>query len=241
MRERIWQALAKCYSAAMAPLTPRARYRVTLAIARSFARIVGPALMKRPSRYAYSTLPEETLRALLRAMSRKGMLFEPELRVDAPGDALETLRRGAILLTAHFPLNALATRFITDAGIPNLVIRGNPTGDEYIWGTTQRSSFVLPNATILLKVRRLVAQKWVVAMAIDRSAPYGRTVAIESQFGIYHLSTVVFRFAERLGIPLFFFCARMNDQGEAVVIVRPIDGVESYAACLNEQTGALLR
>lgn len=240
-RELVWQTLADCYAAAMTPLTPRVRYRITAALARPATRLLGRALLRRPLRFFYSTPFEETLRALLRTMARKGMTFDLEVHVDAPADLVETIKqRGAIMVSSHFPLNALVIRYLHDAGLPVTVIRAKVDDDPYVWGSSTIFDFLLPSNTILLTLRRYLRQGRPILMDIDRSAPFGRTVAVDSPFGVSHVSTPVFDFAKRVGVPVYFFCGRTNALRQPLVYVRSIEPtVDAFVDEMRQQTAAL--
>ena len=168
--EAAWQTLAPLFAGTMSMLPPAARYRATVRIARTTAALLGPALMRRPQRYACSTLLDETIRALLRTMARKQMAFDPAVNAEIPDDLVPTIReRGAILVSGHFPLNALATRFLHDQGVPPVVARASVDGDRYVWGTGHLLDYLLPKRTVLLQIREILAQHRPVLMSIDTS------------------------------------------------------------------------
>lgn len=237
--EAAWQTLAPLFAGMMSALPPAARYRAAVRIARATETVLGPALMRRPQRYACSTLLDETIRALLRTMARQQMAFDPSVNVEIPDDLVPTIReRGAIIVSGHFPLNALASRLLYDLGVPPVVARGSVDGDPYVWGTDHLLDHILPKRTILLQIREILAQRRPVLMSIDRALPFGRTVPLELPLGTLHISTAAFDFARRLDVPVFFGCVHSNEEREPTVYARRIEPhPEAFMECLREHVG----
>lgn len=236
--EPLWQLLATLFATSLRPLSPRARYRAVIRISRLVHAVLGPALMRRPARYAWSTLLDETIRALLRSLARRPMRFDPDYRVDAPPDFVSTIReQGVIIVTAHFPLNSLSTRYLHDHGANPVVVRAVPSGAQFIWGTGVALNQILPLPNVLLTIRRFLAERRSVMMAIDRALPIGRTVPIDTPSGRLHISTSIFEFSKRCNVPILFTCVRTDAAGEVFVFLRRIEPtVEAFLDTLREQT-----
>lgn len=234
--ETAWHPLARLVGTTMSALPRANRYRAAVRLARTTAALLGPALMRRPHRYACSTLLDETIRALLRTMARRQIAFDPAVNAEVPAELVPTIReRGAIIVSAHFPLNALATRFLHDRGVPTVAARASVAGDRYIWGTDHPLEYVVPKRTVLVQIRDLLVQRRAVLMSIDRGAPVGRTVPLELPAGTLHISTAAFDFAKRLDVPMFFACVRSNEDREPTVYARRIEPhPEAFVECLRE-------
>jgi hypothetical protein len=232
--ERGWQVLANLFAVAVRLVPRKMRYPFALRLARTITRFAGPRLMKRPHRYLWSTVVEETIRAILRAMARRGIAFEPRVRLEVESDLVETVRaRGAILVGAHFPLNALVTRYLHDRGCHSIVLAGILGEDYYIWGTSVRQDAVTPRQTILVTLRERLRERRAVVMVLDRAEEEDRTKLIETVMGPIPVATPIFEFAKKLGIPLYWTCARAYASGDAVVWIKSIETFEDYAVELR--------
>lgn len=239
LRERAWQTGANL-AAALTRLVPhRARYPLALRLARMTAPVIGPTLMKRPQRYLFSTVIDETLRVFLRIMSRHRITFDPRPRLFVP----ENLS-GALFVGAHFPLNALATRHLHDRGCRPIVLLGIPDDTYYVWGTTEPLDCMTKDPAILVKLRNRLRDGHAIIIVVDRDPADEEegTQFVETQFGTIPIATTIFDFAKRMDIPIYWFCVRTEDDGVPALFIEPIEpSFEAYASKLREHAGRLRR
>ena len=220
---------------ALALLPRRRRFRAVLRLSRRTAPLA-VALLSR-TRYSGMTQGpvDTTVRVLCRAMTAAGTRFDPEVRYDGP----ESLA-GALLVSGHFPLNALVTRHLFDRGRPPAVVKRFPLADPYYWGSFVRDHVIEPSPTVLVKVRRALAEGRPVFIDIDTTEDVARGVTATTAYGTLNVSTAVFEFARRCNVPLYFACGRNGRQGLPLVYVRRIEpDVEAFLAHYREQ-GALI-
>lgn len=213
-------------------LPRRLRFRAVLVL----ARLVAPLAVALLSRTRYGGLPTQgrvntTVRLLCRAMTAAGTRFDPEVRYDGP----ESLA-GALLVSGHFPLNALVTRLLFDRGTPPTIVKRFPLADPYYWGSFVRDHVLEPSPAVLVKVRHALAQGRPVFIDIDSYEEVARGVTAHTAYGTMHVSTAVFDFARRANVPLYFACGRNERRGLPVVFVRRIEpDVEAFLAHYREQ------
>jgi len=234
--ERAWQAGANLAAAATRLVPRRARYPLALRLARITLRWLGPTLMKRPQRYLFSSVLDETIRVLLRVMARHGIAFDPNPRLCVPPD----LNHGAIFVGAHFPLNAMATRFLHDRGFRPLVLLGIPDGSNFIWGTSEPLACITPGPAVLVTLRDRLREGHAIVMVLDRADREERTQLVETALGTIPIATPIFEFAKRMAVPLYWICARTDETGEPVVYIERIEpSFDAYAALLREHAAQL--
>jgi lauroyl/myristoyl acyltransferase len=237
--ERLWSALARLAALSFALVPRSARFAVAIRLARFLTPVVGRLLMRRPDRYFFSDLTEETLRTILRGMERSETRYDPTTICDSY-EHIETAReRGAVFVSGHFPLNALATRFFADQGLAPIIFRAFREADPRIWGTGVDADVLQPSPHILLQLRKRLRPGTVALMSIDRSEPFGRTVPVNTASGTVHLSTTIFDFAREARIALFFCCIRL-DGSKTRMFVQRVANVEEFADLLQKQAEALI-
>jgi hypothetical protein len=219
-------------------LPRRLRFRAVL----SLARLVAPLAVALLSRTRYGGLPTQgrvdtTVRLLCRAMTAAGTSFDPEVRYDGPEESLA----GALLVSGHFPLNALVTRLLFDRGTPPAVVKRFPLADPYYWGSFVRDHVIEPSPAVLVKVRRALAQGHPVFIDIDSYEEVARGVTAMTAYGTMHVSTAVFELARRANVPLYFACGRNERRGLPLVYVRRIEpDVEEFLAHYRKQAALIV-
>lgn len=213
-------------------LPRRLRFRAVLRL----SRVLAPLAVALLSRTRYGGLPtagrvDTTVRMLCRAMTAAGTHFDPEVRYDGP----ESLA-GALLVSGHFPLNALVTRLLFDRGTPPAVVKRFPLADPYYWGSFVRDRVIESSPAVLVKVRRALMQGHPVFIDIDSYEEVARGVTVTTAYGTLHVSTAVFEFARRCDVPLYFACGRSERRGLPLVYVRRIEpDVEAFLQHYREQ------
>lgn len=210
--------LALALGRALALLPRRLRFRAVIVV----ARFTAPAAIALLSLTRYRGLTtgrvDTTVRVLCRAMIAAGTRFDPDVRYDGPEDL-----SGALLVSGHFPLNALVTRCLFDRGTPPAVVKRFPLSDPCYWGTSVRDEVFDPSPAVLLKVRRALAEGRPVFIDIDTMEDVKRGFRTATPYGVLSISTAVFDFARRLQIPLYFACGRSERRGSPLVYIRRIE------------------
>jgi hypothetical protein len=234
-----WGALTRCAAliagGALRIVPRRMRFRVVVSLARVIAPMFVALLSMARYRGPIAGRVDATVRVLCRAMTAAGTRFDPEVRYDGP----ESLA-GALLISGHFPLNALVTRSLFDRGMPPVIVKRFPLADPYYWGSFVRDDVIEPSSTSLVKVRSALAEGRPVFIDIDSSDEVRRGVTADMAYGTVNVSTAVFDFARRSNAPLYFACGRNERSGLPRVIVRRIEPeVEEFLAHYREE-GALI-
>ena len=225
------RALAWIVGGALRIVPRRSRFRAVVALARVLAPAIVALLSLARYRGATAGRVDATVRVLCRAMTAAGTRFDPEVRYDGP----ESLA-GALLISGHFPLNALVTRHLFDRGTPPAVVKRFPLADPYYWGSFVRDRVIEPSPAVLVKVRRALAQGHPVFIDIDSFEKVRRGVTADMAYGTVNVSTAVFDFARRCNVPLYFACGRNERSGLPLVFVRGIEpDVEAFLAHYREQ------
>jgi len=203
---------------ALALMPRRLRFRTVLVL----ARLLAPLAVALLSRTRYTGMTQgrmdTTVRLLCRAMIVAGTRFDPEVRYDGPDDL-----RGALLVSGHFPLNALVTRHLFDRGTPPAVVKRFPLIDPYYWGTPVRDEVLELSPAVLVRVRSALAQGRPVFVDIDTHEDVPRAVRATTAYGTLNVSTAIFDFARRCNVPLYFACGRNERRGLPLVYVRRIE------------------
>lgn len=241
--ERAWQIVASIAAVATRLLPRQMRYPLALRLARATWRALGPLLFKRSYVYPFASLYDETLRAILRTMARQRIPFDPRPRLAVPDDLAEVVReQGAILIGAHFPLNAMATRYLHDLGCRPVVVMLHPGKNSFIWGTREPVESIVPDPTVLIKFRRHIRDRRAIVMVIDREDAGERTEPVETTFGTVHVATPVFEFASRHSIPLYWTCTHSDDAGVPLLHIERIEPrLSAFAALLREHADRVER
>lgn len=205
-------------------IVPRAlRFAAGLRLARLLTPLIGDLLLRRLGNVVGSAL-DETTRACFRAIARMKVKLDTAFIADIDRDVLATVSRGAaVFVTAHFPVNGVFTRWLFDAGHPPVLVRDDDgLAPPVIWGTSRSVEVIHPHGNVMLQMRRVLLEGKPLMLAIDRARPGVRSLAFDSRFGETVIATPVFTLAGKMGVPLFFFGARVTADGLPVLTVRRI-------------------
>ncbi|HUR82226.1 MAG TPA: hypothetical protein VM733_15785 [Thermoanaerobaculia bacterium] len=218
-------------------LVPRAlRFRGVLRMARLTAPLAVALLARTRYSGPVAGRVDATVRVLCRAMTAAGTHFDPEVRYDGPEDLA-----GALLISGHFPLNALVTRYLFDRGLPPAVVKRFPLADPYYWGSFVRDEVLDPSPAVLVRVRHALAAGRPVFIDIDTEENIERGVTVTTAYGTKNVSTAVFDFARRCNIPLYFACGRCEGRGLPLVYVRRIEpDADAFLAQFREQAALIV-
>jgi hypothetical protein len=186
---------------------------------------------------------DESLRIVLRAMVVSDIRFDPQLALDVPESFVEDLRASAgLIVTGHFVLNTLMTRYLHDQRIEVTPVKTFPENDPRIWGTDAPSDAVRPSRTLLVTVRDKLAAGRPVILAIDSRYPLPGGVAVETFAGTYFVSSAALTLVRRIEAPVWFACVRARRHGPPLLFVRRIEPrIDGYIALFREQAAAVER
>lgn len=199
----------------------RARYRAVMFVGVTLAPVIGPVLLRRYGNVVGSGT-DETLRVLFRALTRMRVHYTPNMEADVDPELIPALKRGgAVLATAHFPINALFIRWLYERGIEVSAIRETP-GRIYVWGTSVEIDTLQPSQNVMLQMRGKLVAGRPLLLAIDRARPTARPLTVITRYGETDIATPVFALAEKLGLPVFFYGVRAAKNGDPILTVRGI-------------------
>ncbi|MFP5245624.1 MAG: hypothetical protein ACLGH0_02935, partial [Thermoanaerobaculia bacterium] len=164
------------------------RFSAAVWLSRALRPLLWP-LLRRRIIVAFAGPYDETLRIVLRAAVRLGIEYDPRPEIDVPQDFVETIRaRGGILVTGHFALNPLMSRYLYDLGIAPAPVRTYPELDPSYWGTDAPIEILKPSPTLLVKIRTRLAEKRPVIVTVDAKEESGRMQLVQTVFGTYYVS-----------------------------------------------------
>lgn len=202
-------------------LLPRSR---RFGAARRIARAMAPLL--RRSAY-YRRRPslldgprEEALRMVLRTMTRAGVEFDVDLDVRGR----ELLPDGGVLVVSgHFLLNVMMTRWIHDAGRHFIAGLGGPREPMFVAGTRLPLDHVYSGPQVFLQLRKKLAARAVVFITVEVPVPTEGWVAVDTVVGRRYVSPATFAYAARTGTPVLFAATHLDGRGRLVVTYeRPV-------------------
>jgi hypothetical protein len=178
------------------------------------ARLIAPLLHR--SRY-YQRRPslldgprEEALRVVLRTMTRARVEYRPEVRFQGR----ELVPDGPVMiLSGHFLLNVLTTRWIADAGRRLTAGLGGPREPMYYAGTTVPLDIAYAGSQMFVQMRRKIAAGDVLFLTIEVPVPHPEWLAVDTAAGRRYVSPATFAFAERTGTPVVFLATYLDADG----------------------------
>jgi len=199
----------------------RFRFRAAMKAGALLAPLLGPVLLGRFENTVGGRI-DETLRVLFRAMVRMRLRHDPRLDADVDAELLPALKAGgAVLVSAHFPINAFFIRWLYDHGHKITAVRSTP-GRGYVWGTDTELDLLPPSANVMVQLRRKLVEGRPLVVIVDNALPSARPIPIETRFGSTAIATPIFTLAEKLGVPVFFYGVRATKSGNPALLVRRI-------------------
>jgi hypothetical protein len=203
-------------------LVPRRfRFRAAMRTGIALAPLLGPILLGRYPNTVGGRV-DETLRVLFRAMVRMRLHYDPQVDADVDSELLPALQAGgAVLVSAHFPINAFFIRWLYDHGHAITAVRSTP-GRGFVWGTSTEIDLLPPSANVMVQLRRKLVEGRPLVVIIDKALPSARPIPIETRFGSTAIATPIFALAEKLRVPVFFYGVRTAKSGNPALLVRRI-------------------
>lgn len=218
-------AVARRIALLMAPLLKRTRY-----FARRMSLLDGPR--------------EESLRIVLRTMTRTRVQFDPELDIHG-GELIEG--RPVLITSGHFLLNLAMSRPVFDAGGKFTLTFGLPREPVYYFGTIVPIPYHLASPYLFLHMRRSMANGSVGFMIPETATPEKDWLRIETAAGPRYVSPALFTFVARTRTPLVFGATYLSPGGRLTITYeqpRTTDAegmIAEYCDFLRRQVAAVVR
>ncbi|HKO00087.1 MAG TPA: hypothetical protein VJ032_00240 [Thermoanaerobaculia bacterium] len=200
-------------------LPRRWRYPVAMRIALLLAPLVRRTTLYRRRPSHLDGYREESLRLAIRFLARARVPYDPDLDVRG----LEHFPDGAALIVSgHFLLNGLMTRCIFDAHRTLTIILGSERREPTFYaGTLQPIETLIVNPSILVQVRRRLADGGTVLIDIDSKTAREDSMRVETAVDTRWISPSVLQLAEKIGVPVIFTAARVERRRATVTFVKP--------------------
>lgn len=187
------------------------------AAARRIALAIAPLLRRSPY---YARRPslldgprEEALRMVLRTMTRARVKFDPDVEVRGR----ELLPEGGVLIvTGHFLLNILMTRWTFDAGRRFTAVLGGPREPMYYFGTNEPLPYRILGPQILVQLRSDLASGNICSVAIESPVAFENWIPFDTAAGRRYLTPTALAFAKRTGAPVIFSATYLSPEGRVV-------------------------
>jgi hypothetical protein len=212
-----WRIAAHVTGTILHLVPRRFRFRIALRTARLITPIVRRSMLYRHRMSLQDGPREETLRIVLRAMTRIGVPFDPEVEVDGA----ELVPDGpAIFVSGHFMLNILMSRWLHDRGETVTIVRWRPPAGLTVIGTTERLDALDTTPAVLVQARRRLAAGGKLIVDADGPDPAAGEALRLPQETVY-VSDRIFRFAARIDVPVVFFATRFTARGPRLTLRRP--------------------
>lgn len=240
----LFQAFADLAGNAFRLLPKKKRF----AVARRIALMMAP-LVKRTRYYARRTWlldgpREESLRMVLRTMTRTRVQFDPDLDIYGR----ELIEGRPVLITSgHFLLNVAMSRPVFDAGGTFTLTFGVPRETVYYFGTTVPVPYHLASPYLFLHMRRSMADGSVGFMIPETATPEKDWPRIETAAGPRYVSPALFTFVARTRTPLVFGATYLSRSGRLTITYeqpRATDAagmMAEYCDFLRRQVAAVVR
>lgn len=204
---------------------PRYRFKLAMLVARPIGH-----LLRRTSYYAERPplrdgYREEALRLSYGRLVRRGLKFDPALKVNGPEPPVTG---GAIILSCHFLLNVLYLRWLHDKGYLLSTV-GNYGEQPTFAGTSTPLDVIKPSKTLFLQAMRRLREGRIVGAAVDfhKYFPGARPLEIDGQY--LYLSDGLIKLAARANVPVMFLATRIGQDGRIET-----DIVKASGTCCEE-------
>jgi hypothetical protein len=241
---RILQLFAHLAGSVFRLLPQKKRFAVARRIALTIAPVVrrSPWFARRPS--LLDGPREESLRMVLRAMTRARVRFDPEIaRIGA-----EVIPDGPVLLVSgHFQLNIMMSRSVYDVGRTYTIALGGSREPMYYLGTTEPIGKVYSGPQLFVQMRRILTGRSVVLITIEEPVLHEDWVPLDTVVGRRYVSPATFAFALRTGTPIVFAATHLDDKGRVTSSFerpRSTDGAgmtEEFCEFLRKHVAAVKR
>lgn len=150
---------------------------------------------------------------ILRAMTRTRVPFD----VDVVVRGGELVPPGAALLVSgHFLLNVLHSRWLYDRNDRGAVVVNGPREPLFDAGTDSPRDLLYGGPQVLVQIRGRLARGQKIFVDIEESRPHDGWISLDTAAGRRYVSPAIPRLAQRLGVPLVFLSTRF--EGDRIVL-----------------------
>jgi hypothetical protein len=179
---------------------------------RRFARLSPPP-------FALDTQADYLWLALFTSLTYKGIEFDPQIQVR---QLKEDIPNGAIFVSGHFFLNYFLIRWLYDNGYKQSIVIRDEHDFHRVIGTNDKIDVIKPNAESLLEIKKRIKAGEIISICVDHHEPLEGWQKLNIPNRSIYISDIIFKFAERLEIPLVFFGTKINaDKEIEVYTARP--------------------
>lgn len=218
------------------------------AVARRIALALAPML--RRSRY-YQRRPslldgprEEALRIVMRTMTRARVPFDVDIHIHGRELLPE---RGVFMVTGHFLLNIMMTRWIYESGRHFITGLGGPREPMFIAGTAVPLDHVFSGPAIFTSLRKKIAAGSVAFLTIEVPVPTEGWIPLETVAGTRYVSPATFTVAARTKTPVVYAATYLDARGRLCVFYErptsedPETMAREFCTFLQKHVGAVGR
>ena len=213
----------------MLRVLPRSR---RFALGKFAAKLLSPLAQKfslvTPPPFALDSKHDYLSSALFMSLTHHGVEFEPKIVFR---DSKRDLSEGAIMVSGHFFLNFFVLRWLSDNGYRQSAVIRESYERQKVIGTKSEIDVIKPTAECLLEIRQRVKAGEIVSICVDHCEPFEGWQKLDIENRQIYISDVIFKFAERLEIPLIFFGTKLNSENEIEIFTRrPVSTNSAEAA-----------
>jgi hypothetical protein len=215
----IWQALLSLSVSSFKIVPSSARFglgkigaQLLLPFARRFSLIS-------PKSFALGSDNDYLWSTLFSSLTHHGVTFDPKIVWSSPAEP----PKGSIFVSGHFYLNFFVIRALHDKGLKQSTVIRDEYDRQPVFGTTEKIDVIKPTAKCLREIKKRVNAGEVVTICIDHCEPIEGWKKLDIPDRQIYISEAIFKFAERLQIPLVFFGTQVNAKNEIEIhTARPV-------------------
>ena len=187
------------------------------------AKLLAPFAQKfsliSPPPFALDSTHDYLWSVLFTTLTHRGIEFEPEIIFR---ESERDLKEGAIMVSGHFFLNFFVLRWLFDQGYRQSTVIRDEYDRQKVLGTKNEFDVIKPTAECLMEIKRRVKAGEIISICVDHCEPLEGWQKLDIPNRQLYISDIIFKFAERLEIPLIFFGTRRNSNNEIeITTTRP--------------------
>jgi hypothetical protein len=173
-----------------------------------------------PPPFALDSKNDYLWSVLFMSLTHQGVEFEPKIIFR---ESERDLRKGAIMVSGHFFLNFFMLRWLFDKGYKQSTVIRDEYDRQKVLGTKNEIDVIKPTAECLMEIRRRVKAGEIISICVDHCEPLEGWQKLDVPNRQIYISDIIFKFAERLEIPLIFFGTQLNSKNEIeITTTRPV-------------------
>jgi hypothetical protein len=172
-----------------------------------------------PPPFALDSRDDYLWSVLFTSLTHQGIEFEPKIIFR---ESERDLKKGAIMVSGHFFLNFFVLRWLFDQGYEQSTVIRDDYDRQKVLGTLDEIDVIKPTADCLREIKRRVKAGEIISICVDHCEPLEGWHKLDIPNRQIYISDIIFKFAERLEIPLIFFGTQLNSNNEIeITSVRP--------------------